>query len=206
MHQTYDAHIHQKDGAPVESIPFALKTCSRPLPPCANILCRHIVMMLLRNGVLGSTGPVHKPIYLCFMMVCRPALCPPCSLQRLPLSPTKGSERLLTVPYRALYRAQRGELIDPLPCNLAAMFLYRNPGHCFSRSAAKIAADEFLGCWRFCAYIQGQRAAPKKHFFLFARAPPSKLLGETKRAGYCSPSVAQIEAFNKRMRQKGASL
>ena len=25
MHQTYDAHIHQKDGAPVESIPFALK-------------------------------------------------------------------------------------------------------------------------------------------------------------------------------------
>ena len=99
------------------------------------------VVLLLRNGVLGSTGPVHKPIYLCFMMVCRPALCPPCSLQRLPLSPTKGSERLLTVPYRALYRAQRGELIDPLPCNLAAMFLYRNPGHCFSRSAVKIAAD-----------------------------------------------------------------
>ena len=25
MHQTCDAHIHQKDGAPVESIPFALK-------------------------------------------------------------------------------------------------------------------------------------------------------------------------------------
>ena len=30
MHQTCDAHIHQKDGAPVESIPFALKKCSRP--------------------------------------------------------------------------------------------------------------------------------------------------------------------------------
>ena len=45
------------------------------------------------------------------------------------------------MPYRALVRAQWGELMDPLPCNLAAMFLYRNPGHCFSGSAAKIAAD-----------------------------------------------------------------
>jgi hypothetical protein len=119
MHQIYDAHIHQKDGAPVESIPFAAA----------------------QEWSAGLYWPGTLAISLCFMMVCRPALCPPCSLQRLPLSPTKGLERLLTVPYRALVRAQRGELMDPLPCNLAAMFLYRNPGHCFSGSAAKIAAD-----------------------------------------------------------------
>ena len=61
--------------------------------------------------------------------------------------------------------------MDQLPCNLAAVFLYRNPGHCFSRSAAKIAADEFLGCWRFCAYIYGRRAAPKNYFFVCSSTP-----------------------------------
>ena len=33
------------------------------------------VMMLLRNGVLGSTDPVHSPIALCFLKVYRAALC-----------------------------------------------------------------------------------------------------------------------------------
>ena len=89
-------------------------------------------------------------------MVCRPALCPPCSLQRLPLSPTKGSERLLTVPYRALVRAQRGELMDPLPCNLAAMFLYKNPGHCL-KSPKKFLAIKF---WRFSVLGMGSGVSP----------------------------------------------
>ena len=35
----------------------------------------------------------------------------------------------------------------------------------------------------------------QKNIFLFARVPPSKLLGKAKRAGYCSPSVAQIGVF-----------
>ena len=34
------------------------------------------VMLLLRNRVLGSTNPVHSPIFLCFLEVCRAALCP----------------------------------------------------------------------------------------------------------------------------------
>ena len=33
MHQIYDAHIHQKDGAPVEFIPFALKIAPDPNRP-----------------------------------------------------------------------------------------------------------------------------------------------------------------------------
>ena len=35
----------------------------------------------------------------------------------------------------------------------------------------------------------------QKNIFLFAQVPPSKLLGKAKRAGYCSPSVAQIGVF-----------
>ena len=35
MYQTCDAHIHQKDGAPVESIPFALKNAPDPKPAFA---------------------------------------------------------------------------------------------------------------------------------------------------------------------------
>ena len=46
----------------------------------------------------------------------------------------------------------------------------------------------------------------QKNIFLFAQVPPSKLLGKAKRADYCSPLVAQIEAFNKRMQQKAVSL
>ena len=57
MHQTYDAHIHQKDGAPVESIPFALKNVPDPTGLCEIVVTN--VMLLLRNGVLGSTGLVH---------------------------------------------------------------------------------------------------------------------------------------------------
>ena len=34
------------------------------------------VMLLLRNGALGSTDPVHSPIFLCFLGVYRAALCP----------------------------------------------------------------------------------------------------------------------------------
>ena len=101
-HKIYQSHFHQKDGAPVESIPFALKKMF-PTPTAFCDIVVTNVMLLLRNGVLGSTGPVHLPISLCFMKVYRPALCPPCSLQRLPLSPTKGPGRLLTVAYRALY-------------------------------------------------------------------------------------------------------
>ena len=57
MHQIYDAHIHQKDGAPVEVIPFALKKAPDP-NRLLRLLVTH-VMLLRRNGVLGSTGPVH---------------------------------------------------------------------------------------------------------------------------------------------------
>ena len=32
------------------------------------------VILLLRNRVLGSTNPVHSPIFLCFLTVCRAAL------------------------------------------------------------------------------------------------------------------------------------
>ena len=85
--------------------------------------------------------------------------------------------------------------MDPLPCNLAAMFLYRNPGHCFSRSAVKIAADYFFGVLALLRLYIWPKGSTKKIFFLFARVPPSKLLGKAKRAGYCSPSVAQIGVF-----------
>ena len=37
MHQIYDAHIHQEDGAPFESIPFALKKHV----PDPSLLVRH---------------------------------------------------------------------------------------------------------------------------------------------------------------------
>ena len=57
MHQTYDAHIHQKDGAPVESIPFALKNMFLTPTTLYDTLVN--VVLLLRNGVLGSTGPLH---------------------------------------------------------------------------------------------------------------------------------------------------
>ena len=42
-------------------------------------------------------------------------------------------------------RAQRCELMDPLPCCLVVMFLYGNPGHCFSGSATKIIAGGIFG-------------------------------------------------------------
>ena len=35
--------------------------------------------------------------------------------------------------------------MDLLPCGLTAMPLSRNPGHCFSGSAAKIASDGIFG-------------------------------------------------------------
>ena len=57
MHQIYDANIHQKDGAPVESIPFALKNMFLTPASLHDTLVN--VVLLLRNGVLGSTGPVH---------------------------------------------------------------------------------------------------------------------------------------------------
>ena len=57
MHQTYDAHIHQKGGAPVESIPFALKNMFLTPTTLYDTLVN--IVLLLRNGVLGSTGPVH---------------------------------------------------------------------------------------------------------------------------------------------------
>ena len=63
MHQTYDVHIHQKDGAPVESIPFALKTCSRPLPPCA--ASRHKRYAAAREWSAGLYWPgtlAHLPV------------------------------------------------------------------------------------------------------------------------------------------------
>ena len=75
------------------------------------------------------------------------------------------------MPYRALLRAQRGELIDPLPCNLAAMFLYRNPGHCFSRSAAKIAADEFFGVLALLRLYIWPKGSTKKIFFCLLEYP-----------------------------------
>ena len=35
--------------------------------------------------------------------------------------------------------------MKPLPCNLAVVFLYENPGQFFSECALKIAADVILG-------------------------------------------------------------
>ena len=143
-----------------------------PAPAALCEIVVTIVMLLLRNGVLGSTDPVHPPIFLCFLKVCRAALCPPCSLKRLPLSPTKELERLLTVPYRALLRAQRGELIDPLlPCSLAAMFLYRNPGNCFSRSSAKIAADGIFGVLVLLRLYIWPKGGTKNIFFCLPEYP-----------------------------------
>ena len=110
------------------------------------------------------------------MMVCRPALCPPCSLQRLPLSPTKGLERLLTDGFKSPLRAQRGELMDPLPCNLAAMYLYRNPGHCFSGSAAKIAADQNFGVLALLRLYTRPKGRTKKIFFCLPEYPPRSCL------------------------------
>ena len=55
--------------------------------------------------------------------------------------PNKGIREVVDCSLQSPVRTQRGELIDQLPCNLAAMFLCRNPGHCLSGSAAKIAAD-----------------------------------------------------------------
>ena len=62
--------------------------------------------------------------------------------------------------------------------------------------AANIPADGLFGVLALLRLIQGQRAAPKIVVCL-PEYPPSKLLGKTKRAGYCSPSVTQIGALNK---------
>ena len=55
--------------------------------------------------------------------------------------------------------------MDPLPCNLAAMFLYRNPGHFLSGSAAKIAADGFFGVLTLLRLYTRPNGRTKKIFF-----------------------------------------
>ena len=75
IHQIYQSNKYKKDSAPVESIYFAYKN----MFPTPTALCDIVVtnvMLLLRNGVLGSTDPVHSPIFLCFLGVYRAALCP----------------------------------------------------------------------------------------------------------------------------------
>ena len=61
--------------------------------------------------------------------------------------------------------------------------------------AAKIAADDFLGVLALLRLYTRPKGRTEKNILWFARVPPSKLLGKTKRAGYCPPSVAQIEAL-----------
>ena len=87
--------------------------------------------------------------------------------------------------------AQRCELMDQLPCCLTVMFLYGNPGHYFSGSATKIAADGIFGVLKLLRLYTWPKGSTKV-FFLFARVPSSKLRGKAKRVGYCFPLVAQI--------------
>ena len=61
--------------------------------------------------------------------------------------------------------------MDPPPCNLAAMFLYRNPGHCFSGSAAKIAADQNFGVLALLRLYTRPKGRTKKIFFVCPSTP-----------------------------------
>ena len=61
--------------------------------------------------------------------------------------------------------------MDPLQCNLAAMFLHRNPGHFRSGSAAKIAADGFFGVLTLLRLYTRPKARTKKIFFVYSSAP-----------------------------------
>ena len=47
-----------------------------PTPTALRDIVVTNVMLLLRNGVLGSTDPSHSPISLCFLKAYRAALCP----------------------------------------------------------------------------------------------------------------------------------
>ena len=64
--------------------------------------------------------------------------------------------------------------------------------------AAKIAADGIFGVLALLRLYTRPKGRTK-NICLFAREYPSKLLGKTKRAGHCSPSVAQMEALDKGM-------
>ena len=59
IHQRNHSNIHQKDGASFEFISFLLKRSMLPTPTATSDIVVTNVMLLLRNGVLGSTGPVH---------------------------------------------------------------------------------------------------------------------------------------------------
>ena len=70
--------------------------------------------------------------------------------------------------------------------------------------AAKIAADGIFGVLALLLLYTRPKSRTKKK--LFARVPPSKLLGKTKGVGYCSPVVALMAQFDSRMPEKAASL
>jgi hypothetical protein len=95
--------------------------------------------------------------------------------------------------------------MDPLPCSPAGAFLYGNFGHCFSGSAEKMAADVNFGGAVTFAPIYKAEGQHQNNIFLYARVPSSKPLGKAKRAGYCSPVVALMARFSKRMQQKAIS-
>ena len=62
--------------------------------------------------------------------------------------------------------------MDPLQCNLAAMFLHRNPGHFLSGSAAKIAADGFFGVLTLLRlYTRPKGRNIKMFFFVYSSTP-----------------------------------
>ena len=61
--------------------------------------------------------------------------------------------------------------MDPLPCNLTAMFLYRNPGHCFSGSAAEIAADGIFGVLTLLRLYMAEGQHQKNDIFLCPSTP-----------------------------------
>ena len=61
--------------------------------------------------------------------------------------------------------------MDQLPCNLAAVFLYRNPGHFFSGSAAKIAADYFFGVLALLRLYIWPKGSTKFFFFVCSSTP-----------------------------------
>ena len=101
--------------------------------------------------------------------------------------------------YRALYVRRGANSWISFRVTLQLCFFIEILAIVLVGGAAKIAADGFFGVLTLLRLYTRPKGRTKTIFFLFARVPPSKLLGKTKQAGYCSPSVAQIEVLNNRM-------
>ena len=95
MHQLYHSNIHQKGGAPVESVPLALKK-HVPDPNCLLRNRRHKRYAAAQEWSAGLYWPgtfAHLPV---LYKGAQGSPLPACSLQRWPLSPTKELQRLFT--------------------------------------------------------------------------------------------------------------